>query len=148
MLLGMKVVKQVLKSIQAPPTNVVKIIAVRSDGKMLLLRRSRAISLTKKIDLPGGIVDKGEDRQKAIERETFEETGLKLKKVSEINQSSFWSGVIGPVKLFGYACEVEGDVDLSWEHDKYWWVTPTEALEEFKLSKPYRALIESYIAVS
>lgn len=142
----MKVVKQILKSIQAPPANVVKIIAVRGDGKILILRRSRILSITRQNDLPGGIVDKGEDRIEATRREALEETGLKLKHIRHQESNSFWSTAIGPVRLHGYICEVEGDVDLSWEHDKYWWVTPQEAIEKFKLRKPYRDLIESYIS--
>jgi len=141
----MNVVKQILKSIQAPPANVVKIIAVRQDGKILILRRSRVISITRQNDLPGGIVDKGEDRVEAIRRETEEETGLKLNKLESLGNTSFWSAPIGPVELFGYVCDVEGEVKLSWEHDKYWWASPQEALEKFQLRKPYKALIEKYV---
>ena len=112
---------------------------------MLILRRSRILSITRQNDLPGGIVDKGEDRIEATRREALEETGLKLKHLKPLESTSCWGTPIGPVRLHGYVCEVEGNVNLSWEHDKYWWVTPSEAIKKFKLRKPYRNLVESYI---
>lgn len=134
-----------LKSIQLPPLNVVKIVAVNEQGEVLLLRRSRVLSLVRQIDLPGGIVDRDEAVEAAVRREFREETGLAPSNMKRLKQEFIWVSVAGPMRLIGYVCTARGNVKLSWEHDKCWWVSPEQAVCNKSLSKRYRSLIQAYV---
>jgi 8-oxo-dGTP diphosphatase len=59
----------------------IKAMCVR-DGKLLLVRESTKSG--QKWELPGGGLDFGEDILTALRRETKEETGLRLTKVSQV----------------------------------------------------------------
>ncbi len=73
-------IKSVLKIIFRHPITGVTIIACLPDDKIVLIRRSD----TKNWGLPGGIIDWGENLSTALERELFEETGLKLVSIERL----------------------------------------------------------------
>ena len=110
-----------------------KIILYRNDGNVLALRKSKTHP-TKPLwwDLPGGQLEYGEEARESILRELEEETGIEgaavepkiLDVISAFNeQEEFWV-------VCGYYSEVSLDtvIELSYEHDKYEWITPDEFL--------------------
>lgn len=83
------------------------------------------------IDLPGGKIQEGErDFIKALQREVFEETNLRIK-VNRPFYTNFWEfpkdsphrNKGKKIYLVYYDCEyVSGKVKISTEHDWYKWV--------------------------
>lgn len=106
-----------------------KAVVVRSDGKFLVLRRSKtAPSNPLKWDLPGGVLEYRENPVFGIEREIKEEAGLTVAHMKPFdvfgheNPVGFWITI-------AYMCKfTSGEVTLSYEHDDFKWVTK----EEFK----------------
>lgn len=62
------------KSLKKMPASA-KAVIMSKDGKILLMRKTNGL-----VDLPGGKVEDGEDMFLALQRETLEETSLKIKK--------------------------------------------------------------------
>lgn len=61
------------------------VAALVSDGKGKLMLVTRGVEPNYgKLDLPGGFVDPGETAENAVQRELFEELGLKIKSLSYI----------------------------------------------------------------
>ena len=108
---------------------VCSLIAER-DGKVLLLHRIPASHVRKSAwDLPGGILEQGEDLVESVTRELGEESGLfvaetpRIVHVESKNENEFW------VKLVFVAKVKPGNVKISFEHDDFRWVIPVEALK-------------------
>lgn len=77
-------------------------------------------------DQPGGRTEFGEDPNKALLREIFEETGLEVKVIMPLN---VWHYVKNDFQLVGinFLCEwVSGEVILSEEHEAFEWLTLEE----------------------
>ena len=101
------------------------------EGEFLALRRSRTHPTNAfDWDLPGGILDIGEEVNEGIRREIREETGLEVDDlrvfdvVSRTNeQGEHW------VTLF-YTCTAKGNaLTLSYEHDQFQWLLPEKFVE-------------------
>lgn len=107
----------------------VKAIILR-DGNLLLLKKSKEENVAPETwDLPGGRVEYGEAPQKALEREVFEETGLR---VSVDSPTRVWSFMDGKLHLVGitFLCRyLSGEVILSGEHTKHIWMAKGTPLE-------------------
>lgn len=113
--------------------SVAKAIILDRDNHMLVLTRSSTHpTLAGHSDLPGGLIDKGEEPGRALVREISEETGLvvefsDLKLVysgTELHQESQSSYV----RLL-YIVKVDGSkpaIKLSFEHDASHWNPITE----------------------
>jgi 8-oxo-dGTP diphosphatase len=99
---------------------------IEKDGEILIL-----IDSILGLDLPGGKIQEGEfDFKKALKREVEEETNLKIK---ICNPFVTWYYEIpknkkhpsGGKKIFmvGYKCKyISGEIKLSDEHNKFYWV--------------------------
>jgi len=101
----------------------------RDDGKFLVTKRSPTNDFSPNLfDLPGGTVEFGEDPDKALEREIFEETSLKVKidrpvyLYSQVQKERHQVWII-------YECEYKGgEIKLNpEEHNEYKWVNLEEA---------------------
>ena len=110
-----------------------KCLIVRSDGKILALKRSADDhSRGGNWDLPGGGYEAGEQVIEAIKREIKEEAGLAAHTLNPIfidNHMNVEKGFFAGLNVFGvcYVCkDWEGEVILSDEHTEYQWVTPDE----------------------
>lgn len=113
-------------------TKVVAKSLLFHDDKILLVRRSATAPHRKlEWDLPGGMVDDGEDVNKGVVREIAEETGIKVdpqKTYLAYAWTSVFDDKLNIVRLF-YAVRTDNsNVTLSFEHSEYKWVTLDEAI--------------------
>lgn len=104
-----------------------KAIIFNDQGKVLTIRRSKT-SPTRPFywDLPGGILDFGENTNDAILREIKEETGLRVKNLSVIGAKSWHEGENFWVTICYVAKAITKNIVLSYEHDDFMWVMPRE----------------------
>lgn len=115
---------------------VAKVIFQNSDGKFLLLRRSKTHPYSAyHLDLPGGTVEDGESISDAMVREIREETGIVM---DGSNLTKFFEEQTGTHHYILFSGTVESDVTvtLSWEHDQFLWLTLDELLGWKSPSEP------------
>lgn len=107
-------------------SNIACATVIGQGGKILLLKRGpTAPWMPNKWNLPGGILDAGENEEQCARREAVEETGLtlgKLKLLGSIPQS--W----GMFHLF-YTNQFRGKVNLTWENTEFGWFSLDEAVK-------------------
>lgn len=68
----------------------VMILALREDGKILLIRQYRRSLKSYTLELPAGQIDKNESPKKAAIRELYEETGYTCKKFNFLGVGAPW----------------------------------------------------------
>ncbi|MBI4120705.1 MAG: NUDIX hydrolase [Parcubacteria group bacterium] len=126
-----------------------KAILFDENGKILTIRRTEtAPSRPLYWDLPGGVVEFGENLKEDIAREIREETGLEVEDVSVFDAASglndiheFW------VTICYTARPIAAKIVLSYEHDDFMWVTPQE-FTKMKISPRHRAFVERFITTN
>ena len=102
---------------------------IKKDGKYLVLHRSSVNDYMPGFwDISGGTVEFGEDHNKALIREVFEETGLKIKPGRPLYIYSFMSNPERHQFQIVNECEyLGGEIKLNpEEHDEFLWVTKNE----------------------
>lgn len=120
-------------------TNVIQKAIVRFDGKILLLKRSNTdVRRPLQWDLPGGLLDAGEELYQGVAREVLEEAGLSFENghvvysQTEVRQwidENNTHHETNNVWLY-YAGTANSDkVTLSYEHTEFVWVTIEEAIK-------------------
>jgi ADP-ribose pyrophosphatase YjhB (NUDIX family) len=108
-----------------------KALILNKDGKILGLRRSETHP-TKPFqwDLPGGLVEEGEDLIESIKREIKEETALEVKDIKLLHVVAGNSSGGDYIITICYTCSSDSDeVKISWEHDQFEWLTGEEFLK-------------------
>lgn len=106
----------------------VKGIIQRSDGKILVLKRSDNDDHKPNVwETVGGGMDREETPQEALQREILEETGLAVNVGVPFNVFTFKKDT-GEFKVgITFLCEcVGGEVTLSHEHSDFRWIDPEE----------------------
>ena len=130
-------------------TSVAKALLIDADNQMLVLRRSETHpTLAGQSDLPGGVIDRGEEPGEALIREIYEETGLSvdffaLKLVysgTEFYKSSYIR-MLYVVRLDTSAPKVR----LSFEHDQTKWLPISELAKIEKDYIPFYANAFDYL---
>jgi len=101
-----------------------------------------------KYQFPGGRIKPGEPFMRGLEREIFEETGLRVA-VGDPVYVGEWSPVINGdlTQIVGvfFACEAETDaVRLSAEHDRYAWIDPA-ASQQYELMTPEDKALAAFL---
>jgi 8-oxo-dGTP pyrophosphatase MutT (NUDIX family) len=114
---------------------VANIVVINPAGEALILRRSKTHpTLAFHKDLPGGMVDVGENTLGAAVRELLEETGIV---VNPEDVEHVYAGEHQDVftvihrTLYKIHLQEHVDVTISWEHDQYSW-QPIETLATFE----------------
>ena len=114
---------------------VAKAIILNDKGEMLMVRRSKtAPRRPLQWDLPGGMVEEGEDIAAATARETAEEAGIQIepKHLDLVYSHTEIMHDLNVIWLFYTGRATLTDVILSFEHDKFQWSTFTDAIAEFE----------------
>lgn len=70
--------------------NAIMILALRKDGKILLIRQYRLSTKSFTLELPAGQIDKNESPRKAAIRELYEETGYVCEKINFLGVGAPW----------------------------------------------------------
>jgi ADP-ribose pyrophosphatase YjhB (NUDIX family) len=107
-----------------------KIIIKDTEGKILSLRRSKT-DPTKPLswDLPGGLVEEGEDLRASILREVQEEAGIQATNLEILDVFGHHTESGKYLICIGYVAQaISTDVTLSYEHDQYNWISKEEFL--------------------
>lgn len=105
-----------------------KTIVLDDEGRLLALRRSdTAPTRPLQWDLPGGVLEIGEEAEAGARREIREESGLEMFSlavfdvIARFNAArEYW------VTIYYWGKPTATDVALSYEHDMYRWVAPEE----------------------
>lgn len=112
---------------------IAKAIVLDADDKLLLLRRSQTdVRRPGQWDFPGGSVDEGEDFALAVARETMEEAGITIKpRHLDVVFTKTRADARGNILfLFFVTRTAETAIVLSYEHDKYTWMSLPAAITE------------------
>lgn len=112
----------------------VRAIITNEEGKILIIKRaSDSKTNPGKWELPGGKVDQGESFDKALLREVYEETNLKIKLDNVVGASQQNLPLIRAVHIIMSGKIVEGELNLSSEHEGYAWEF-IENLKDYELA--------------
>lgn len=125
----------------------VKVIVLRANGDMLVMRRGKDHP-TKPLrtDIPGGLIEKGEPEVYAAKRELEEETGITVD--HNDLELFFADSFIHPVSQKSYTVLCywvrvdDPQITLSYEHDSYEWCSFEEFLSREDLESIQRKAIE------
>ena len=112
----------------------VRVLLTDQDGKILILKRSTDSKTNPgKWELPGGKVDQGESFDHALIREVYEETNLKISLEHVVGASEQNLHIIRAVHIIMSGKIVEGELNLSSEHEGYALVL-IETLPDYELA--------------
>lgn len=122
----------------------VKVIVHDREGKVLLLRRSKASrNNSGKWEFPGGKVEPGENFAGALIREVREETGLAVELKGSFGTCEAKRAKPPVIYLVMEAESKTHDVTRSSEHDKHEWVNPGD-FDDFPISPQFRRIARLY----
>ncbi|RFZ92228.1 NUDIX hydrolase [Mucilaginibacter conchicola] len=65
--------------------NWVNAVAITDEGKVLMVRQYRHAAKIVSLEIPGGVIDEGEEPMQAMRRELLEETGYQFDDIELIN---------------------------------------------------------------
>lgn len=108
-----------------------KAFVLNKEGKFLtLFRTESALARPHTWDVPGGVLETGEDPEEAVRREIREEAGIEVTEVVPLTLVGEYSKRNDYVITVAYlARATDSDVTLSDEHSAYRWVSVDEFLE-------------------
>lgn len=122
---------------------VAKAILKNAAGDILLIRRSKTDPRRPlQWDFPGGFVEDDEDFVTAVSREIDEETDIKIKP-QDLHLTHTATRMREPGNvcwLFFIGEAPETSIKLSFEHDKYQWVSLDKAIESVTYDVQHDAL--------
>lgn len=129
--------------------SVAKALLINQENKALILtlgEHKQRPEKSFKPDLPGGLVDPGENEHEAVIREVLEETSITIRQedlAMVYSNTHFYSDENKSVTkhLFISKVSSETKVVLSWEHSDYNWVS-LQALKTTELRSFYDDAIE------
>ena len=122
---------------------VAKALVRDREGRYLFIRRSAASKhFGGYWEMPGGKMDPGEGIDQTLEREVFEETGLRVRDPHVFGASEGDTPEARFIQVIMEVSAEPGTVTLSAEHDEFTWVTPREAVA-LKLSPVYVACVRN-----
>lgn len=125
-----------------------KVIIYDKNNKILLLTRSETHpKYALQLDLPGGLVDKGEDFETTIKRECLEEIGLDINIEDLKLVKKFRFPNISRNLFLIHIDEDQPKIKLSWEHSEYSWMSEEEikAMNTSSKFDPYFNMLIEYL---
>ncbi len=112
----------------------VRVLLTDKDNKILILKRSTDSKTNPgKWELPGGKVNQDESFDHALIREVYEETNLKIALEHVVGASEQNLHIIRAVHIIMSGKIIEGELNLSGEHEGYAWVL-METLSDYELA--------------
>ena len=154
----MKIIDQFLREARSfEKKDSVKCLVFCPDGKLLIMRRQMDQGGEGQWDIPGGAIEKGENEQDALKRETFEEAGLKINNVKKVKSVKFKipeKGIDSMMHI--YKADSEGtDVKMkpaTWkgadgkaEHIEIKWIDKKTDLENLPMIDELKAIVMSQL---
>lgn len=129
--------------------SVAKALLINTKNEALILKlgeHKQQPEKSYKPDLPGGLVDPGENEHIAVIREVAEETGIEVHQTDLVmvySSTKFFKDENKSVSkhLFIAAVPNEVDVNLSWEHSGFSWIK-LDDLRKTELRSFYDEAIE------
>lgn len=118
-------------------------VAVFRDGKLLVVRRVADDWHGGKYELPGGGVEPGETFAECVVRELFEETGLRIRRITDVlGGFDYATRTKSKVRKYSFVVETEpGDVLLAHdEHDEFQWID-ADSLDNLPMAEDMRAAV-------
>jgi 8-oxo-dGTP diphosphatase len=128
-------------------TDFVVGVAVFRDRKLLVVRRVPDDYRGGMFELPGGGVEAGETFAECVVRELFEETGLRVRRITEfLGGFDYATRTKARVRKYSFVVQVEpGEVALApGEHDAFAWIDAT-ALDDLPMAPDMREAVSSLI---
>lgn len=105
------------------PTKAVKAILTNTKGEILLLKRTLREKDVINYDLPGGLIEPGEDELEALQREVREELHTDILNARKGKTWHFLRPKDNQtVNVQNYTGTIKGEITLSKEHSAYAWV--------------------------
>lgn len=93
---------------------------IEKDGLIFIARRKEGKSLAGFWEFPGGKVEETETEPEALERELFEELGMKVEVHELVGQNRHDYAEI-KINLIAYRCAFKEANYVLWDHDQYLW---------------------------
>jgi 8-oxo-dGTP diphosphatase len=113
---------------------------IRKGDKLLLARRGPGDRTAGCWEFPGGTIEAGEEPEACLERELWEELGVRVRVTGRLGRSVHTGGD-APIELhFLEARIVAGKIRLR-DHDAVAWVGPAE-LRDYRLAPADREFVE------
>lgn len=115
-------------------TAVAKIILINSEGKYLLMYRNAHPMFGNDPDIPGGLVEPGEEPLEGTIREVKEEAGITFdeSKAELLYQGTDYSHHGRQYSLYYVQLNENPEVVMSWEHGAFEWLIRNDFLEKAK----------------
>ncbi len=127
------------------PLVVVRGMLVRDDT-VLFLKRALHKQYPNAWTFPGGKVDFGESLERAIRRETWEETGLRPREITHLAMHEYLPTPSQPRHVIAFYYQVQtyrgSEVIINDESSEYAWVTRTQ-LKRLSLALRHRPFLFS-----
>lgn len=124
---------------------ITKLVVVNDAGKVLTMRRSEdAPRRPWTWDFPGGIVEYGEQPLESVLREAVEESALVFspEEVDLISIATHPRGDEHGALVFYAAKHTGAEVQLSYEHESYRWVTKEE-FQDLETPDAFKQIVTS-----
>ncbi|PXX65677.1 8-oxo-dGTP diphosphatase [Nocardia tenerifensis] len=122
-------------------------VAVFRHGKLLVVRRVPDDFHGGMYELPGGGVESGETFAECVERELFEETGLRVRAITDfLGGIDYATRTKSRVRKFSFVVDVEpGEVALEpGEHDAFAWIDAA-AIHDLPMAPDTRAAVSALV---
>ncbi|MBF6328800.1 NUDIX hydrolase [Nocardia transvalensis] len=122
-------------------------VAVFRNRKLLVVRRVAEDWGGGLYELPGGGVESGESFADCVERELFEETGLRVRRILDVvGGFDYATRTKSRVRKYSFIVEVEpGEVSLApGEHDEFRWID-AETLAELPMAPDMRETVYALV---
>lgn len=113
------------------------------DAKILILKRSPEKDFAPSTwEIITGRLEEGEDPAAGIAREIVEETRLEAEVIMPVHTKFYYRGSKEyPMVFIDFWCRyISGEVELSWEHTEYQWISVFDALQNSELHPFHKSL--------